>query len=363
MFSTPRSSIHAQPFLVLLTLLFAISFLGETPLRSLERTASAATTFIVNSTADAPDNSPGDGICNDGTGACTLRAAMQESNNLFGEDTITFSLPGASTITLNTALPEITDNLTITGPGSSQLTVRRNTAGGTPLFRIFFNNNRVTTISGLTISNGRTAPGVDAATNGGQGGNGGGILTAGSLTLTDVVVTGNFTGNGGNATNPGSTFGGPAGFGGGISSSGSLILTNVTVSNNTTGIGGNGGFGHTGGRGGGIFATGTLTMTQCIVSGNNTGIGGVGSNAGASGGNGGDGAGIYADTGTVNLTNVNVSGNNSGDGAGESGTGGHGGGIFLVSTTTRLNNTNVTNNTTGDGSAGFVGQGGLGGGI
>src|SRR4029453_2590657 len=95
----------------------------------------------------------------------------------------------------------------------------------------------------------------------------------------------------------GSTFGGPGGFGAGISSTGSLTMKNVTISNNTTGNGGNGGFGHTGGRGGGVNATGTLNMTNCVISGNQTGNGGVGSNGGASGGSGGDGAGIHVDNG------------------------------------------------------------------
>lgn len=326
---------------------------------------SPTATFVVNDNGDAADSNIGNGICDTSAAAgdqCTLRAAIQEANSVFGNDAITFGLPPSSTITLNTALPDITGNLTITGPGSTQLTVMRSTAGGTPDFRIFFVNNVTTNFSGMTVSNGRTPVGLSGATSGGQGGNGGGILSFGSMTLTDMVISGNFTGNGGNATDPGTTFGGPAGFGGGISSTGSLTMTNVTVSNNTTGNGGNGGYGHTGGRGGGIQATGTLTMTQCAVTGNNTGVGGAGSNAGASGGNGGDGAGVYAETGTFNMTNIIVSGNNTGDGGGESGTGGHAGGIFVSGTAT-LTNSTVNNNTTGDGSPGFVGQGGLGGGM
>jgi hypothetical protein len=41
--------------------------------------AFAATTFTVNSTASTPDAVPGDGICDDGTGACTLPAAVGEA--------------------------------------------------------------------------------------------------------------------------------------------------------------------------------------------------------------------------------------------------------------------------------------------
>ena len=42
-----------------------------------------AAIFTVNSTADAPDALL-DGTCDDGTGACTLRAAIQEANWLAG---------------------------------------------------------------------------------------------------------------------------------------------------------------------------------------------------------------------------------------------------------------------------------------
>jgi len=42
--------------------------------------ASPQTTFVVNSTVDAPDVNPGDGICADANGNCTLRAAIQEGN-------------------------------------------------------------------------------------------------------------------------------------------------------------------------------------------------------------------------------------------------------------------------------------------
>ena len=51
--------------------------------------SAAATTFTVNSTVDAPDANPGDGICDDGLGNCTLRAAVTESNFIGGANVIT----------------------------------------------------------------------------------------------------------------------------------------------------------------------------------------------------------------------------------------------------------------------------------
>jgi len=55
---------------------------------SLVAVPSHATTFIVNTTADTADAVPGDGICADSGGACSLRAAVQEANALAGPDTI-----------------------------------------------------------------------------------------------------------------------------------------------------------------------------------------------------------------------------------------------------------------------------------
>jgi trimeric autotransporter adhesin len=44
--------------------------------------------FTVNATHDAVDAAPGDGVCADATGACTLRAAVMETNALPGADTV-----------------------------------------------------------------------------------------------------------------------------------------------------------------------------------------------------------------------------------------------------------------------------------
>src|SRR5262245_66461475 len=53
---------------------------------ALSATTQAAT-FVVNSTLDASDANPGNGICATSGGVCTLRAAIEESNNLAGTDT------------------------------------------------------------------------------------------------------------------------------------------------------------------------------------------------------------------------------------------------------------------------------------
>jgi ribulose-phosphate 3-epimerase len=48
-----------------------------------------AADFTADTTADTVDISPGDGICADGGGQCSLRAAIGEANALAGADTIT----------------------------------------------------------------------------------------------------------------------------------------------------------------------------------------------------------------------------------------------------------------------------------
>jgi CSLREA domain-containing protein len=85
------------------------------------RAAEGATTFTVNSTADEADINITNGRC-DSDGAagdqCTLRAAIEEANDTSGDDTIDFDIDGTGavrTISPTSALPTITDTLTIDG--------------------------------------------------------------------------------------------------------------------------------------------------------------------------------------------------------------------------------------------------------
>jgi hypothetical protein len=313
---------------------------------------------------------------------CTLRAAIQEANSFGGDDTI--NIVASGTVNLTGALPVLSSNVIINGPGSGLLTVRRNIGGN---YRIFQTSGTVS-ISGLTITNGRTPDGIteDVAPSGG------GILqTGGSLTLRDVVITGNSTGNGGSMRFGSPNLGGFGGFGGGIFASGTLTMTDCIISNNTTGNGGaalqSGG---SGGRGGGIyFAPGTLTMTNVVITGNHTGQGGApGGNSGDAGGmwTGGDffpsqatdvilnrvtitdnstgaglangdsgtGGGIYAHQGTMRLINSTVRNNHTGDAPSQAG---RGGGIFNTATLTALNSL-ISGNSTGDNSFGSNNNGG-----
>jgi CSLREA domain-containing protein len=233
-------------------------------------TVSAATTFTVTSIGDGADNNPGNGVCDDGTGLCTLRAAIQEANAAAGTDTINFAFAGNNLITLNTQLPSFSGNISIAGPGSSQLTIQRSSAVGTPIFQVFsfagINGNFNNSVSGLTISNGN-ATGPFSSNSGG-----GGIYSSSgsTLTLTDVVISGSTSTNGGGLFN---------------GNSASATLTNCKVTGNNSP------------NGGGIFNGGTLTLTNTTVSGNAA--------------PNGAGGGIVNSGGTVNVNNSTISGNTS----------------------------------------------------
>jgi CSLREA domain-containing protein len=96
----------------------AVSLVLLSPVTSSPRTVRphAPTTFVVNSTGDAPDASQGDGLCDSGGAVCTLRAAMQEANSNAGADTIHFAIgSGPQAIVPATALPSINEAVTIDG--------------------------------------------------------------------------------------------------------------------------------------------------------------------------------------------------------------------------------------------------------
>ncbi|HKG98184.1 MAG TPA: choice-of-anchor Q domain-containing protein, partial [Pyrinomonadaceae bacterium] len=351
---SPSQRVYAYVTRTVLFFLVALAVLIFLPDRLSNRfwpLAQAATTFTVNSLSDTPDAVPGNGVCADGGGACTLRAALQEANALAGDDTINFSVTG--TINLTGALPDITSNININGTGSAVLTVRRDTGGD---YRIFFLDNHNVSISGMTITNGKSPDG--AAGSGQPGRPGGGIWQAGgSLTLTDVVITANRTGNG--ATIGNNNTAGWGGSGGGIEGSGVLTMTNVDITNNITGNGATGFSGGTGGSGGGLsFSGSVLTMTNVRVTGNQTGNAGT-TTSGGLGGNGGSGGGMHVTATTLNFSHVNVDNNTAGDGD----DGGDAGGLFLVSGVATIVNSTFSNNSTGQGSNKFAARGGIGGGI
>ncbi len=212
--------------------------------------------FTVNSTVDAVDAAPGDGVCADGSGQCTLRAAVQEANALPDADAITLPA-GLYRLTIAEygfgAEPsangdlDVTDDLTIAGDGAWTTEIDQRAEQARILETA---EDSVVAISGLTIRGGNTIgyPGAPDAS-------GGGILNAGTLTLDGVAVTGNSAGR--------------SARGGGIYSTGPLTVMNSTVSGNYAVFDGTG------------IDAGSVTVINSTISGNYTEFGGAGVWAGA----------------------------------------------------------------------------------
>jgi CSLREA domain-containing protein len=301
--------------------------------------------MIVNSTADTNDG----GCTPAGTGnGCTLREAMNAVNmSVSPASTIIFTpsltAGGPATINLTGELLNLATAVNIIGPGAGQLTVRRETGGNYRIFTVSI--GATVNISGLTVSNGRTPDGLGAFSD---AGNGGGIFNAGTLSLADVAVIENRTGNGVFTENMGVWRGGD---GGGIYNKGALYLSGVTVAGNQTGTSDQFGLGGTppsGGAGGGIANFGTLSLTNSTVSGNQTGVGRAETGGGPVG-VAGAGGGI-ANVGSMALVNSTVASNL----AGTPPDSGQGGGIsndplfYLPSGTATVGNTILAGNLPAD---------------
>jgi CSLREA domain-containing protein len=321
------------------------------------RSAQASITFTVNSTLDAVDTNPGDGVCATSGGLCTLRAAIMEANHTSGGGA-TIIMPGSTSAYAIAISPSGSDDDTT---GDLNITASTNIVG-TPSIphpyiiidaglagdRAFNVSSGVTVgISHVTIRNGSTLYG-------------GGIENDGMLTLTDSTVSGNTADDDGggiendfnatltliNSTVSGNMANSGYDIGGGIFNHGTLVLTDSTISGNMANYSG------------GIYNGGTLTLTDSTVSGNTAtdyyggGILNYGAltliNSTVSGNmaNGSDsfGGGIY-NGGTLTLTNSIVDGNTANIG---------GGGIDNNSGTLALTNSIVRGNTANIGRGGGI---------
>jgi len=165
--------------------------------------------FVVNTTNDTPDGSPGDGICLDSAGFCSLRGAIQESNALSGADAIVFNIgAGTPTITLAGPLPPITDTVSILGStgGATRVEINGNgagigaiglrlasqgigTSGGSLIQALVLNRFRGPGIAIETASNRIEASfvGTDANGMGSVPGNGEGIVILGSAAVGNTI--------------------------------------------------------------------------------------------------------------------------------------------------------------------------------
>lgn len=332
--------------------------------------SALAATFTVNSTTDAVDVNPGNGVCASAGGFCTLRAAIMETNALAGMDTIIlpagtyiFNIAGSDEDAGATGDLDITQDLTIDGAGSATTII-----DGNNLDRVFDIQSGSVTISGVTIQNG----------NSGSGDNGGAILVLNNtnLTISSSLIRNNNAGSGGgiyyfgsgtlsviNTTITGNSAN--AGTGGLFFSFGTALLDNVNISGNTA-IYSGGGISNSSGTmtinnsivrsnssedGGGIFSSDTLILNNCELSENSASFygGGIYNQGNLTIMNSSvknnsaviDGGGIMnqGNTGSMVLNNTTISGN----------TAAQGGGIFNNINPLTINNSTISGNMAANG--------------
>jgi CSLREA domain-containing protein len=277
----------------------------------------AETTFTVTSEADANDTNPGDGSCADETGACTLRAAISEANDLGGADTITLpagtytlTIAGSGESSNATGDLDIRSDITINGAGADVTFIQAGTDSTNGIDRVFHVvSGAEATISGVTIRYGK-AP--DSTNQGGR--HGGGIYNAGTLTIQDSTVSGNHAGYGNDG----------GGDGGGIYSPGpSLTIQNSIVSDNQAGNAVSG----SGGDGGGLHVWALYPLVDTVTIQGST----VSSNRAGDGAFGGACGGAYIEAGTVTIDDSTISNNYAGDGGDlEGDLGGYYGGMSIM---------------------------------
>jgi len=242
-------------------------------------------------------------------GKCTLRGAILAANRDTpvsgcvsgeGDDTIVMpagtyilDIPGIDENFGETGDLDITSNLVLTGAGAVTTIIDSNS-----IDRVLHVDPEcagvVVEISGVTIQNG-LAPDFPIADY--DKASGGGIHNCGSLSLCDVVVSGNSASD--------------WGLGGGIQNNGELIADNVSI------------IGNNAYRAGGIYTTGTLIFRNSEVTDNYT--------FGATG----QGGGVY-NIGYAEIVNATISGNS---------TTYAGGGLLNGGGDLRLINSTVSNNT------------------
>ena len=261
-----------------------------------------APSLVVTTTADA--NNPYDGLT-------SLREAIAYADTLSGHHDVTFAPGVTGVIDLMSALPALTGDVALVGPGAASLTVQRDAAAAH--FSVFtVSANATVGFSGLTISGGYS----DA--------DGGGIHanSGSSVMVTNSTLTGNsasyrggsiYTDFGSSLTMINSTLASnSAPYGGGIyANSSTLTVTNSILTDNSAIS-----------AGGGIFANYTTTVTNSTLTGNSAQYG--------------YGGGIYANsTSTVTVTNGTLTGNSAQ----------YGGGIYANSSTVTLSNGILWGNT------------------
>lgn len=323
---------------LLLTIILPLAFLVF--LRAaLTMQASPNATFTVNSTVDAVDVNPGNGVCETAVaGQCTLRAAVMEANALPGNDSIQLgnniyilAVAGLDEEAAATGDLDITSAIQITGNSSSQSII-----DGNQIDRVFdVHSSGNLSLKSVMVRNGRAVPGIVSTGGGGiqnaghltienssinnnsaETLDGGGIYNSvGTVTITNSsiisnAITGNVVRTGGGISNNAGSLqisdsqinnnDNNLGYGGGVSSGRVTTVTNSTFMNNLSD------------NGGGLYLSGSAYITNSLITHNNSLSGSDGQ---------GNGGGIVFDgNGTFDLSHSSVISN----------TANQAGGIYIV---------------------------------
>jgi len=259
----------------------------------------APKTFLVTTTADSTDVSPGNGICATAGGQCSLRAAVQEANAWLSAVPDTIELTAAATYPLSVNGGEnlaaagdldINGPLTINGHGANianagltdrlvevsvgPFTVNDVTISGATAANdggaIYFRNDIRANVTNVTLSGNTTTAAGGAIYLADSG-----ALPGSQVTITNSTLSGNSSANGGAILS---------------GSNNTLVINGSTLSGNTTT-----------GWGGGVFAQQSVAISHSAVTGNTAG---------------GSGGGVYVATGNLAMDNTTVSGNAGLDGGG-----------------------------------------------
>lgn len=261
--------------------------------------------FIVNTTQDTADAFPGDNICADVNGLCSLRAAVEEANT--AQKTYLIDIP-PGTYHLDSKLELQTGIATFRGTNSSQCIIDGQ-QDASILFHVKVHPGQtlsIVALSGLTLKNAHNDT-FSPGTNGG----GGAVRVEPDVTLvlSEVRIEENRA-----------RFHGAA-----IYNKGTVSMADCIVRNNATSL-----------RAGGAFfnqSSGTLTLHDCAIYNNTAGDQQIS--------NGNYDGGAFYNLGSLAIYNSTISGNEAKEGIA--------GGIYNAgSGTVLLNNCTVSTNI-GDG--------------
>ena len=189
--------------------------------------AAGAQTFVVDVTGDAVDESPGDGICAIAgvSGACTLRAAMQEANALSGQQKIELgagihpiAIGGDDEDSAATGDFDVTDDVVIEGQSAAasivdgesfdrvfdvadgvfvtiaDLTIRGGLVQGEDGAGLRIGDDALVALARVTFEDNRGYP-IDCGPFGPCGGSGGAISIRAATTSTLLVYQSRFAAN------------------------------------------------------------------------------------------------------------------------------------------------------------------------